>query len=74
MSTKHSWSRYAKEGIIESDSEVLTMLQEVVDTIQLLERIYGHDKAQLVVSGMIPTYQSLSSIAYSRNLENIPHL
>lgn len=74
MSTNHSWLRYHKEGIIESDPEVLTMLQEVVDTIQLLERIYGHDKAQLVVSGMIPTYLSLSNIAYSRNLKDIPHL
>jgi hypothetical protein len=74
VDTTQAWKEYNTVGTIQSDQAVLAMLQEVVDTIHSLEKIYGTTKSALVVRAMIADYHALSGIAFHRNLDNPPCL
>jgi hypothetical protein len=74
VDTTQAWKEYNTVGTIQSDQMVLTMLQEVIYTIQSLEKIYGDVKSALMVRAMIVDYQALHSIAWHRNLDNPPTL
>lgn len=71
---KAAWEQFNKDGIVPSDDDVLSMLQDVIDTIQTLTKMFSKGQAGLVITGLIPTYQSLESMAWHRKLENIPRL
>lgn len=73
MNTNVAWRAYHQHGTIDSDNELLTMLQEVIDTIRALERIYLA-KSSLVVSGMLSDYTRLLHMARARDLTDIPSL
>jgi hypothetical protein len=69
-----AWEKYRNPGFIVSDEALVAMLHEVVDTIHTLERIYGTVQAQLLVRVLLIDYSTLSTMAYSRNLPNLPNL
>lgn len=75
IDTRNAWKVFNSNGyLLGDDALVLQMLAEVIETIRALERIYDNGQAQLVVAGMIPTYQAISSIALSRKIPNLPSL
>jgi hypothetical protein len=75
IDTKQAWIIFNTHGHIQdNDALVIRMLTEIIQTIHNLERIYQNGKAQLVVDGMIHTYQALNSIAWNRGIQNIPTL
>jgi hypothetical protein len=71
MNTKEGWARYhsPSQGPVH-DETLLAMIQELVTTIHTLERMYGKERAQLLVRSMLLDYQTLSNWAWHRNL---PH-
>lgn len=74
VDTTQGWADYQGPGYVSSDDQTLiAMLQEVVDTIHTIERIYGQ-KAALMVRGMHADYHALNNMAWHRGLKNIPTL
>lgn len=75
MDTKKAWEQYHSPGQSPVEDDVLlTMIQEMVDTIHNLERMYGNHRAQLMVRSMLLDYNTLQSWAWHRHLDNIPEL
>lgn len=73
LSTMEAWKEYHQIGIISSDFMLLEMMQEVVDTKNLLERI---DKVyyRLVVDRLLMEWHSLVGIARARNIKGYPSI
>lgn len=72
--TRAAWKEYHEQGIVSSDTMLIAMLQEVINTIHSLDAMYPNGQASLVVYGMMPTYQSLTSMAFHRRIDNYPTL
>lgn len=74
MTSKETWASYHSPGVVESDASVLEMLQETIDTIHSLERMYGEARAQMFVRALLMDYHALTGMASGRQLKNIPTL
>jgi len=64
------WTKYRKSNVIETNDQLLMMIDQVVSTIHNLESIYGFDKSLFVVNNLMAEYQQLVSIARLRGLDN----
>lgn len=73
MASRSTWDKYRSPGIVETDEEVTSMIKDVVETIHALDRMYGAERAQLIVRVLLLDWQALSSMASSRGIRNYEH-
>jgi hypothetical protein len=71
MTISESWKKYVESGIIATDQEVLTMMQDVVAAKNLLEKI-GGEYYDLATYRLLCEWNSLKDIAFHRDLKNYP--
>jgi hypothetical protein len=76
MDTKEGWESYNSSGCIPDDGMLLAMMDDVVNTIRSLERMYGTSRASIVVRGILNDWHALSGMAHARGLPShkIPRL
>lgn len=73
MASKETWAYYHSPGIVKTDAELVSMIQDVVDTIHNLERMYGVERAQLMVRAIMMDWHALSLMAFHRGIEHYAH-
>ena len=62
------WEYYRRTGCVETDAELLLMINELVSTIRSLRTMYGFNGARLVIAGLFNDWLALTGYAQSRKL------
>lgn len=69
MASLGTWVNYHSGNTNKgTDEEVLSMIQDVVDTIRLLEKMYGPKEVKLVTRSLLDEWNTLRQMADARNL------
>lgn len=77
LSTKVNWESYHNNDLktsIVDDDVLLAMIQDVVDTVHLLEKMYGMRGAIVITRGLIAEWLGLRSFADARGITNYARL
>ena len=70
MASQQTWANYHSSNTNKgTDEEVQSMIRDVVETIHALERMYGHPRAQLLVTALLQDWHALSSMAKARDIK-----
>lgn len=70
MASKEVWNNWHSTSLNKgSDEEIISMIDDLVETIHSLEKIYG-DKSALFVRALFLDWISLRCIADARGLSN----
>ena len=74
MASKETWFYYSTRGFIETDDEVKSMIEDVVDVIHSLEKMYSASGSALIVRAIMADYIALTGIADARGLRDYKRL
>lgn len=74
MASKEVWENYRSSNPDKgSDYDIRSMMADTATTFRNLTNMYGSG-ADLVLHGIISTYQNLQDIAMARNIRDYPRL
>jgi hypothetical protein len=69
MASKEVWANWRSTSKNKgSDQDILLMMEDVVNTINLLEKMYGSDESSIIVRSLLLEWESLKSVAWARQL------
>lgn len=75
MADKKIWANWHSPTVMRSaqdkgtDEEIVSMMEDAVKVIHLLEDMYGQEGSKLVTMGPLADYLALSSIAFNRGIK-----
>lgn len=72
MDTTEYWKTFHDEGTVPNNEVLSAMLLDTVSAIQVLQRMYGNEKSQLMVRALMLDWQALETVAWHRGIREIP--
>jgi hypothetical protein len=70
MATKEIWARFhSTEQYKGTDEEIISMIDDIISGINLIEMIYGIKESRMMTRGMLQDWHALAGIANARGLK-----